>query len=409
VVWQRDGIVGLQTPAESRPDRVDVAVFGGGLTGLSAALFLAEAGLSVLVVEARTAGDGASGRNGGQILTGVNPSFRELAREAGEHWARTLYREGDRAVEDVAELVARLKIACDFHRGGHLAVAVDGDRLDALEADRDALGGPLRMLDRAGVEMCLGFPGYVGGLYDPRSATANPYRLTLGIGRAAVTRGVHIVEHARGRLEPRPGHFVVHGAGRPVRAERVLVATNAFLSETVPALKLRVRRVSGTVIATKPLPDAARARILPGRPAVFEESDRYAHFQRTADGRLVFGGRAHADASTGVDGVVRFLRTLIPELAGVTVSHAWTGPLGITASGLPTWGETGDGTLYVGGYSGHGVALSVRLGLELGRYLATGAEPDWPRMLPFRHGFSHRSIKRFRPPARPPRRFPALR
>lgn len=409
VFWQQNGMTSLATPEDACPDRVDVAVLGGGLTGLSAALELSEAGLSVLVLEALTAGDGASGRNGGQILTGVNPFFRELAGELGEDTARSLYQEGDAAVEDVAELVDRLDIACGFHRGGHIAVAVDDVHLDALARDQEALGAPLHMLGQDALESRLGFPGYRGGLFDPRSATANPYRLAMGIGQAAVAKGALVIERVQARIVPDSGQFLIEGPTRPVQAERVLVATNAFLPETIPALKLRLHRVFGTVVATAPLPSPIRDRFLPGRPAVFEESERYTHFQRTDDGRLIFGGRSYGDDTAGPDGVVRFLKALIPELAAVEVPYYWTGPLGITGTGLPTWGETRDGMLFVGGYSGHGVALSVHLGLALGRYLATGKEPGWPRTLPPRFGFSDYSVRRFKPPARPPKRFPALR
>lgn len=402
--------VSLATPASAVPGRVDAAVVGAGLTGLSAALTLAEAGLSVAVFEAGTAGDGASGRNGGQVLTGVNPLFQDLIRLEDEERARARYRAGDRAVDEVAELVARLEIRCDFHRGGHLAVALDRVRLQALERDARLLASPAQMLDRREVEARIGFGGYLGGLFDPRSATANPYALTLGIGRAAVLAGVHIVEHARVEIKSASGHQVIAGAGRPVRADRILLATNGFLPESIPSLRLRMRRVYGTVVATAPLDADLQLRVLPGRPAVFEESDRYTHFQRTGDGRLVFGGRAEGGPD-GPEGVARLLKTLMADLPhkGVEVPTYWTGPLGITGSGLPAWGETPAGVIWVGGYSGHGVALSVLMGIALGRYLAFSELPQWPRGLSPAVGFSDRTPRSFRPSAGRPARYAFLR
>lgn len=411
VLWHGGRIpVSLATPAGALPERVDVAVVGAGLTGLSAALTLAEAGLSVAVFEAGTAGNGASGRNGGQILTGVNPLIQDLIKLEGDERARARYRAGDAAVDAVASLVRRFQIACDFHRGGHLAVAADPGRLRALECEAHLLGSPTEMLDRGEVEDRIGFGGYLGGLFDPRSATANPYALTLGIGRAAVRAGAHVVEHVRARIEARGGSWAIAGAGRSVRADRVLFATNAFLPEAIPPLKLRIRRVYGTVVATAPLDGDLEERVLPGRPAVFEESERYTHFQRTADGRLVFGGRPEG-ADDGPDPVARFLQSLLAPLARtrVAVPIYWTGPLGITTSGLPAWGETSSGLLWAGGYSGHGVALSVHMGISLGQYLAVGAIPPWPRGLPLTLGRSGRAPRYFRPPAGRPAHYAFLR
>ncbi|MGC8489820.1 MAG: FAD-dependent oxidoreductase, partial [Clostridia bacterium] len=160
---------------------------------------------------------------------------------------------------------------------------------------------------------------------------------------------------------------------------------------------------------TAPIDPAALGGLLPGRPAVFEESERYTYFRRTHDGRLVFGGRALSDGTDGPEGVVRFLQSLIPQASRVDVPFYWTGPLGITGMGLPFWGETGGGTVYAGGYSGHGGALSVHLGLQLGRYLATGREPAWPRIPPVPFGFSDRIARDFKRPSAHPKRFAILR
>lgn len=363
------------------PATFDVAVLGAGLTGLSAALAMGQKGLSVLVADRGRVGDGASGRNGGQVLTGLNPSYRELRRTEGAS-ARRWWAEGAAAVGDVAALVERHHIACDWHRGGHLAVAASPHRWRRLLADAALLqadGFPIDVLGAGPLAGRLGWPGYVGALFDPASATVNPYRLTVGLAQAALDAGAVIVEEMPARIEAaRAGTFLVRAGGVAIAAGRVLVATNAFLPQSVPALAGHVRRVDSAMLATAPLPAHLARRLLSGRPAVFEESRRTAHFQLTPDGRLVFGSRLPAGTPSSPAALGAVLRRLLPGLEGIPVEYFWHGPLAITAAGLPTLGETPHGVRWVGGYSGHGVGLAVRLGTAAGHWMANDRRPAWP-------------------------------
>ncbi|MDA8199332.1 MAG: FAD-binding oxidoreductase [Thermaerobacter sp.] len=384
VYWQA-GIRWTPPRPDALPATFDVAVLGAGLTGLAAALAMGNQGLSVLVVDRGRVGDGASGRNGGQVLTGLNPSYRELRRTGGAS-ARSWWAEGAAAVADVAALVDRHHIACDWHPGGHLAVAASPRRWRRLLADAALLqadGFPLDVLDAGAVADRLGWPGYVGALFDPASATVNPYRLTVGVAQAALDAGAVIVEETASRIEAaRSGTFLVRAGDAAVTVGRVLVATNAFLPRSVPGFAGHVRRVDSPMLATAPLPGAFVPRLLAGRPAVFEESRRTAHFQLTPDGRLVFGSRLPAGTPSSPATLGAVLRRLLPGLEGIPVDHFWHGPLAITATGLPILGETPRGVRWVGGYSGHGVALAVRLGTAAGRWMSNDRRPAWPEPFP---------------------------
>jgi glycine/D-amino acid oxidase-like deaminating enzyme len=302
-------------------------------------------------------------------------------------------------VDWVEELIRRYDIECDWHRGGHLALAPDGDTLIALSREADALaqaGFPGHLLNADAVRARLGFGAWPGGLYDPASGTANPYRLGMGLAMAAIAHGAVLVEGAPARIDPGQGPpYVVRTPVGNVSASDVLVAANAWLGDLLPALRGRVKRVFGAVLATDPLPSALAQRLLPGRPAVFEESDRVLHFQKTADGRLVFGGRAAAATAATEEALPRLFREVVPDL-GSADRHltVWRGPLAIVADGLPRVGVTPRGIMWAGGYTGHGVALAVWLGREAARWMAEGTKPHWPSDLPPR--WPRPAIGRFR-------------
>jgi gamma-glutamylputrescine oxidase len=162
----------------------------------------------------------------------------------------------------------------------------------------------------------------------------------------------------------------------------VLVAANAWLADLVPTLAHRVQRVHGLMLSTPPL-GAASAAILPGRAAVFEESERILYFQKTADGRFVWG--AHVDAADPVAELTALMHALVPATRGVEPSLVWQGALGITRDGLPRAGSDAPGLFWVGGYSGHGVALSTYLGHAMGVWMAGGPRPEWLFALPPLH------------------------
>lgn len=381
VYWQAPGPEPWASPVP--PRSADVVVVGAGLTGLSAALSAARCGRHVVVVDAGAVGDGASGRNGGQVLTGFGPDYCQVQRRFGPEQARTLWEQGCRAVEHVAGLIAREGIACGWHRGGHLAVAPSAafrNRLAQQAAALQSAGFAVQWLTADEVAARLGWPGYRGGLFDPASATCNPYQLTRGLARAAARAGVSIVEGAAAQVVPARGSYLVSSAKGSITCQQVLLAVNARLPAHVPALRHRLHPARGWVLATAPLPEPLASELLPGRPAVFEESDRYAYFQLTGDRRLVLGGRVSPGAAPdrARADLQRLLAAVAPPLTGIDIDFVWTGPLAIAADGWPRWGRTPAGVHWLGGYTGHGVALAVWLGGEMGRFLATGEPPSWP-------------------------------
>jgi gamma-glutamylputrescine oxidase len=406
VYWQ---VGGRFLPARAAvPRHADAVVLGAGLTGLSAARAMAVAGLRVVVMESGRIGDGASGRNGGQVLTGLNPSYRWLVETLGRDAARALWAEGHRAVADVEAVINAAPDGerPEWHRGGHLALALTSARWRRLAADAEALaadGFEIQVQDARDTARRIGWESYAGSLYDPGSATVNPYHLATALARSAERAGAVIVEEATGQVAGRSGSFAVTGPFGTIRAEQVLAAGNYRLPAVVPQLVGRILPVQGSMLATDVLPDAVRAALLPGRPAAFEESWRVAHFQITHDGRLVFGGRIPDGTAPGheAEGLTALLREAVPPAQHVRVAYFWRGPLAITAHGLPALGRSARGIHWVGGYSGHGVALAVRLGAQMGQWIACGSLPSWPQHLP-QLSLPLWAIERWRPTRQPP-------
>jgi gamma-glutamylputrescine oxidase len=344
----------------------DVCVVGGGYTGLSAALHLAEAGFAVALVEAQRVGWGASGRNGGQVGSGQRRDQAWLERQFGEARARALWDMAEEAKALVRALVARHGIGCDLrpgiihaaHRAGYVAEYHAEAEMLARRYGYDLV----EPLDRDGLRALLGSEAYFGGAIDRGGAHLHALDYALGLARAAAGAGVRIFE--RSRATAIEGTEVRTTGGR-VRARFVLVACNGYLGGLVPAVAARVMPINNFIVTTAPL-GAARARaLIPSGAAVADSRFVVNYFRLTADDRLLFGGgesygwRFPAD----IAGLVRpRMLGVFPDLADVAIEQAWGGTLAITVNRMPAFQRLAPGVFSAAGYSGHGVALATLAG-----------------------------------------------
>ncbi|WP_371157644.1 NAD(P)/FAD-dependent oxidoreductase [Jannaschia sp. 2305UL9-9] len=354
---------GLEVPAPFPPlageRQADLCIIGAGITGLSAALHAAEAGLSVIVLEAQRVGWGASGRNGGQIGSGFNWDQQALERRLGKD-ARALWNLSEDAKRLTKRLITDHAPAADY-RAGVLSACLSDAELDAAGAKagwmNDTHGTTLTVLDRAQVRARIGSQAYAGGVLDMSAGYCNPLAYVLGLARAAVRAGVTIHE---GTEVHRISDVVATARGR-VRARFVLQATNGYAAHLTRKTAARVLPINNYIAVTEPLATPPMAEPV----AVADSRFVVNYFWQTADGRLVYGGgESYGKRFPGdIAGRVRAnLSRVYPELSDVRFDHAWGGTLAVTATRLPYLAEVAPGVFSAGGYSGHGLALSALFG-----------------------------------------------
>lgn len=364
-------------PALAGDTSADVCVIGAGYTGLSAALHLAERGFRVVVLEAREAGWGASGRNGGQIGTGPRRDEAAIAAEHGPDVARALFELAEAGKALVRDLVTRHGIDCDLRTGQVLAAARPGDvaplHARAARLARDYGYGLMEPLDARATGALTGSPRYHGGVLDLGALHLQPLAYARGLARAALAAGATLHEDSRVTALVPGTPATVRTASGTVRAPHVVVATNAYLGGLVPRLAPYIMPINNFLVATAPLPASLVPAILPRGTCAHDTLFVLNYFRRSADGRLVFGGGENYRRAFPADirGFVRpYLERVFPQLAGVALEHAWGGTLAITMSRLPHVGRLSPSVYFAHGYSGHGVATATLAGQLIAEALA---------------------------------------
>ena len=342
---------------------VDLAVVGGGCTGLSAALHAAERGLSVAVLEGGKVGWGASGRNGGQVIPGLRKGAVELTKAYGPERARALFVLALEARTLVCALIKRHAIDCDLHITGHLLAAVKDSDLRDMEEEVDCLGCVMDyheayLLSAADTRAQVA-SDYRGGLLDHSGGHMHSLNYALGLARAARAAGAAIYENTPAVGLAKGAINRLATADGAVRARMVLLAGDALLQGLEPEVNKRIMPVANYVVTTAPLPNAAE--LIPYDAAVSDSRFVVNYYRRTTDGRVLFGGgeRYTPDPPRDIAAFVRpHLEGVFPQLKGVAIDHAWGGLVSITRSRLPHLGRRGE-VYFAHGYSGMGVILST--------------------------------------------------
>ena len=359
----------------------DICIIGGGLTGVSAALHLAERGYDTVLLEAGRIGDGASGRNGGQICLGYSSGMEAFERAAGLEAAQRFWAMANEAIEDIQTRIARHAIKADYRRG-YIHAALNRRQERGLEEMADSWSKTygftdLKMLNRAETEAATGSRLYTASLLENGSGHMNPLGYLYGLAQAAQDAGAKIFEESRA-ISIRKGSAVTieTGTGR-LKARMLVLAGNAYLDELVPEIRYRVAPVLSAVAATAPLSADQASRILPGEEAVADSNTALNYFRRTVDNRLLFGGLASYSGrpiTNAADALRRRMAKVYPELSDVAIDYAWSGKIAITTSRMPDFGRIGSNIYYAQGFSGHGLALTGFAGKIIAEAVAGDAE-----------------------------------
>jgi gamma-glutamylputrescine oxidase len=344
--------------------RCDVAVVGGGLAGLSAALDLAARGRDVVLLEARDLAWGASGRNGGQAIHGLACGQEVIEAQLGPADARRVWDMTIEALDLLHERMGRHAIECDW-RPGFLGVATSARKgvelarwTDRIES---AYGYPLTRIPPARIREWIASGRYHSGIHDPRSGHLHPLKYALGLARAAAAAGVRIFEQTP-VLAMEPGDVVrLVAAGGEVRADQVLLAGNVYLHGIAPQLERRIMPVGTYIACSQALAPALADALVPTRSAVCDTDFVLDYFRTTDDHRVLYGGRVSYSTRTPANLEESMRRRMVetfPQLASARIEFSWGGFVDITMNRAPDFGRIGRNVYYLQGFSGHGLALT---------------------------------------------------
>ncbi|MEE8536360.1 MAG: FAD-binding oxidoreductase [Kiloniellales bacterium] len=363
----------------------DVCVVGGGFTGLSAALHLAERGYDVVLLEAERLGWGASGRNGGQMNSGQRKDQMTLERLFGAGVARQLWDLAEEAKATVRERVERHAIACDL-KPGNLLVAYKAREADSIARTSDHLRDRYgytesRAVSRDELGAMLGTGIYHGGRLDMGAGHLHPLNYALGLARAAEAAGARLHEAARVTgLEhaARPdGRTRVSTAGGQVSARYLVLACNGYLDRLERRIAGRIMPINNYVAATEPLGEERARALIRDDVCVTDTKFVVDYYRLSADRRLLFGGgETYSRRFPGdIAGFVRrYMLRVFPQLESARIDHAWGGTLAITMNRMPSFGRLGANGFYAQGFSGQGVALTSLAGKLIAEAVAGTAE-----------------------------------
>ncbi|QPC86798.1 FAD-dependent oxidoreductase [Mesorhizobium sp. NBSH29] len=355
-------------PALDGDVRCDVVVIGGGFTGLSAAVHLAKAGTDVVLIEAHRFGDGASGRNGGQLGTGQRAGADELEAEYGFSRAKALFDLAEEAKAHLLEFAEVNKIDIDF-RPGHLNVSHRKRDLPEYREHAEVMATRfnyphISYMDAAETAERMGSTHYFGGVRDTGTGHIHPLKLAVGTARVAAAAGAKLYENTKSTgIQTNGGTISVSTARGTITAKKCLIAVNAYGGDLEPKSAAHIMPIGSFIGATVPLGDDSS--VLPGGESVSDSRFVVRYFRRAPSGELLFGGREIYGVNDPNDihiHIRKQIAEIYPALKDIEITHGWGGYVGITLPRKPFVREVMPNVISAGGFSGHGVMLSNFVG-----------------------------------------------
>jgi len=358
----------------------DVAVVGGGFTGLSTALHLAERGYDVVLVDAQRVGWGASGRNGGQLGSGQRVEQYTLEKMVGHDNAHLLWRFAEQSKDLVKDLIKKHKIDCDLtpgiihadHRKRY--VAESQHYVEKLQTQYGY--DQIRFIERDELRHLVDSPAYFGGSIDMGAAHLHPLRLALGLAQTAQKAGTRIFENSRVTYIDEAAGKIVTEEGS-VSAKHIVLGCNGYLGNLNGKTAKRVMPINNFIIATEPLGSDMAPEVFSKKLAVADSKFVVNYFRMSANNRLLFGGGESYGYKfpTDISGLVsKCMLEVFPQLAGAKIDYAWGGTLAITINRMPHFSRLGKNIYSASGYSGHGVGMATLAGQILAETIAGTAE-----------------------------------
>ncbi len=355
-------------PALDGDSRADVVVVGGGFTGLSAAAHLARAGVDVALIEAHRFGDGASGRNGGQLNTGQRAWPEDMEADLGFTRAKALFDLAEEAKAHLLGFAGEHSIDIEY-MPGHMSVAHKARYVKDYRAHAEVMAARygyehIAFMDARETAERVGSTRFFGGVRDTGTGHVNPLKLVVGTARVAAAAGARLFETTKATgISSANGKVTVTTPRGTITADKALIAVNAYGGDLEPISAAHVMPIGSFIGATPPLGEGSP--VLPGLESVDDSRFVVRYFRRDREGRLLFGGReiyAPGDPQDINIHIRRQITEIYPALKDVEITHAWGGYVGITLPRTPFVREVMPNVISAGGYSGHGVMLSNFVG-----------------------------------------------
>jgi gamma-glutamylputrescine oxidase len=374
-------------PSPARPvlagtQECDVCVVGGGIAGCSAALHLAERGYRVVLLEEHQMGWGGSGRSGAQAIVGVASGQAKLERLIGREQARAVWDLTVEALGLMRSLISKYRIDCDWV-DGQMSVAIKRRQDAELRAEvrelHDLFGyRSVRYMPKDEVRSVLPTDRYISGMYDSNGGHLHPLNYTLGLAAAAESVGARVFEGTRALdFNTEPQSVRVRTARGEVRAKHLVLCGNVYLRETARALASKIMAVGTYIVATEQLGAERASQLIVNNACVSDVNWVLDYFRRSADHRLLFGGRVSYSGldpfRTAAATRARMVR-VFPQLADVKLEYSWGGFVDITVNRAPHFGRLAPNVYFLQGFSGHGIALTGLAGKLVAEAIAGTAE-----------------------------------
>ena len=364
----------------------DVCVVGGGFAGLSAAIELADRGYSVVVLEAKHIGWGASGRNGGQIIAGLACEQNVIEKALGFDAAKQVWGMTLEALDLVRERVKRFNIDCDL-TDGFLGVAVNPSKAATMRNWLDGMAqkynynAEAEWISPNDIKRWIDSPRYHSGYYDKRGGHLHPLNYCLGLAKGANSLGVHIYQNSPVTSLLNGDPAILQTENGSVKARFVVLAGNMYLPEIspklAPSLARRIMPVGTYIIGTEAIDAKLKAKLIPSNAAVCDTNFVLDYFRFSADNRMIYGGRVSYSAMTPLNlsaNMQARMAQTFPQLANTKVAYTWGGFVDITMNRAPDFGRLAANVYYLQGFSGHGVALTGMAGKLVAEAIAGQAE-----------------------------------
>lgn len=380
--------------------KTDVAVIGGGYTGLSAALHLAEAGTDVTLLEAKSIGYGGSGRNVGLVNAGLWLKPDEIVAAMGSEYGEQVLDILGTSPDLVFDLINKYKIKCDAIREGTLHCAHSPAGYKALrqrEEQWQRRNAPVTLLNREEAAPLIGSQAFHGALLDKRAGQIQPLAYAYGLAHAAMKAGAKLhVNSPVTSFNKNGGAFQLITPGGVITAKSVILATQAYPDHAFKDQKQSMVPFNYFQFATPPLPEAVRKTILPGGQPAWDTNLILSSYKLDRDGRLIVGsvGQARNGAyNLHKNWTLRSVRKVFPQVSPIQLEYAWDGIIRMTTDNIPKFHILNNGMITVTSYNGRGIGPGTMFGKLLAEYIQTESPACIPLPLTQQENISTRLVR----------------